>query len=174
VCSSDLTGVQGQYRLGNDFSLQGEVYRQEDLSRGLERDVATLEATYRADHWSANAGLKMARDESAQGAVAESRQVTLGASRLFQDGRLELGVQADVSLGGKNDSVDFPTRVQVNSAFKVNESLRLLAAQELTDGKDRDTSTTRVGFEATPWKDATLTSTLNQSRISEYGPRTFA
>src|SRR5690606_23304129 len=80
----------------------------------------------------------------------------------------------DVSLGGKNDSVDFPTRVQVNSAFKVNESLRLLAAQELTDGKDRDTSTTRVGFEATPWKDATLTSTLNQSRISEYGPRTFA
>ncbi|MDG6347906.1 hypothetical protein QAA18_04005 [Luteimonas sp. 8-5] len=168
------TGVQGQYRLGNDFSLQGEVYRQEDLSRGLEREVATLEASYRADRWSANAGLKMARDESAQGEVAESRQVTLGASRLFMDGRLELGAQAEVSLGGKNDSVDFPTRVQVNSAFKVNDKLRLLAAQEFTDGKDRDTSTTRVGFEASPWKDATLTSTLNQSRISEYGPRTFA
>src|SRR5690606_39822379 len=79
------TGVQGQYRLGNDFSLQGEVYRQEDLSRGLEREVATLEASYRADRWSANAGQKMARDESAQGEVAATRQVTLGASRLFID-----------------------------------------------------------------------------------------
>jgi hypothetical protein len=32
----------------------------------------------------------------------------------------------------------------------------------------------RLGMEVIPWKGARLTSTLNQSDISEYGPRTFA
>jgi len=51
--------------------------------------------------------------------------------------------------------------------------VRLLAAQEFTDGGSFDTTTTRVGFQVVPWKGARLDSTLNQSRMSEYGPRTF-
>ena len=30
-----------------------------------------------------------------------------------------------------------------------------------------------ASFQATPWKGATLDSTVNQSQMSEYGPRTF-
>ena len=44
-----------------------------------------------------------------------------------------------------------------------------LPAKELVgEGKEK------LGFETTPWSNARLTSTLNQSRITEYGPRTFA
>lgn len=167
-------GVQGQYRVGANFSLQGEVYRVENLGSGAVRDAAKVEAEYRGDDWSVRAGLQAARDTSIDGQVSESRQATLGASKLFLDNRLELGAQADVSLGGKNESVDFPTRLQLNAGYKISDAFRVLAAQEFTDGEDRDTSTTRFGFEAKPWKDATLTTTLNQSRISEYGPRSFA
>ncbi len=168
-------GVQGQYKLGERFSLQGEAYRQEDLKGGAVRDAARVETVYRGEHdWTAKAGLQWARDTALDGAVAESRQATAGVTKGFLDGKLQLGVQADVSLGGKNDSVDFPTRVQLSAGYRFTDAFRVLAAQEFTDGKDRDTSTTRIGFEAKPWKDATLTSTLNQSQISEYGPRTFA
>ncbi|MEO5566242.1 MAG: hypothetical protein ABIR05_06250 [Luteimonas sp.] len=167
-------GVQGQYRLDEHFSLQGEAYQLENMGNGAVRNAAQLQLDYRQDSWGARAGLQYAHDQAIDGKVAQSQQLTLGANRYFFDKRLELNAQADLSLGGKNESVDFPTRLQIGGAYKLNDSFRLLAAQEFTDGKDRDTSTTRIGFEAVPWKDARLTSTLNQSQISEYGPRTFA
>jgi uncharacterized repeat protein (TIGR01451 family) len=167
-------GVQGQYRVSPKFSLQGEAYRLENLGDGSTRNVAQAQVEYRGEGWKAKAGLQWAHDEAADGAVAESRQVTAGVTRTFLHDRLELAVQADFSLPGKNESVDFPTRVTLGAAYRINSAFRVVAAQEFTDGKDRDTSTTRIGFEAKPWKDATLTSTLNQSQISEYGPRTFA
>jgi uncharacterized repeat protein (TIGR01451 family) len=167
-------GVQGQYRLDKHFSLNGEAYRLENLASDAVRNAAQVQVAYQAEEWNARAGLQWAQDKAADGKLAESRQVTLGASRFFFGKKLELSIQGDFSLGGKNESVDFPTRLQLGAAYRINEAFRILAAQEFTDGKERDTSTTRIGFEAKPWKDATLTSTLNQSQISEYGPRTFA
>src|SRR5690606_17735502 len=167
-------GVQGQWRIGPGFTLQGEAYRLEQLSSGNTREAARAELAYRDEDWTATAGLQWARDRGADGREEESQQVTLGASRFLLDRRLELGVKGDFSIGGKNDSVDFPTRLQLHAAYAITDGFRVLAAQEFTDGEDRDTSTTRIGFEAKPWKDATLRTTLNQSQISEYGPRTFA
>jgi uncharacterized repeat protein (TIGR01451 family) len=167
-------GVQGQWRVGENFSLQGEAYRVENLTTGTTRDAVRAEASYRRDTWNARAGLQWARDEAPDGTVAESRQVTLGASRYLLDKRLELSAQADLAIGGKNESVDFPTRLQLGAAYRISSAFRILAAQEFTDGQDRDTSTTRIGFDATPWANAKLTSTLNQSQITEYGARTFA
>ena len=60
------------------------------------------------------------------------------------------------------------------ASYALTPAFRIVAAQEFTDGPQRNTSTTRLGFSAAPWKDALLTTTLNQSQISEYGPRTFA
>jgi uncharacterized repeat protein (TIGR01451 family) len=167
-------GVRAQWHLDEHFSLQGEAYRLENLASDATRNAAQVDVAYRAESWGAKAGLQYAHDQGADGKVAESRQLTLAANRFFFGKKLELTAQADLSLGGKNDSVDFPTRLRLGAAYRINDSLRVLAAQEFTDGEDRDTSTTRFGFEAVPWKDAKLTSTLNQSQISEYGPRTFA
>lgn len=168
-------GVQGQYRLDEHFSLRAEAYRQENLGSDAVRDAARIDTSYMGDGWTARAGLQWARDRAPDGRTAESRQVTLGATRDFLDRRLTLGVQADVGVGRSDEqSVDFPTRLQLDASYKVTDTFRIVGAQEFTHGADRDTSTSRVGFELQPWKDARLTSTLNQSRISEYGPRSFA
>jgi hypothetical protein len=167
-------GAQGQWRINDRFALQGEAYRLENLGQGSVRNAANIEVAYRGDDWGAKAGVQWARDRGAGGEIAESRQVTLGANRFFLDRKLELRAQADLSLGGNNDSVDFPTRFELGAAYALTPAFRLVAAHEITDGEQRDTATTRFGFEATPWKDARLTSTLNQSQITEYGPRTFA
>ncbi len=168
------TGVDAQLRLAERIALQGQTYRQKNLSSGINRDFASARLEYRAEPWSASVGAQFARDQAITGAAAESRQATAGASRSFLDKKLELTAQADMSLGGSNESVDFPTRYQIGASYAISDELRLLAAQEITDGESLDSSTTRLGLEVIPWKDARLTSTLNQSDISEYGPRTFA
>ncbi|MBC7946001.1 MAG: DUF11 domain-containing protein, partial [Burkholderiales bacterium] len=166
-------GADAQYKLNQHTALQGQAYRQENLVSRATRDAGTAQLEYREDLWSARVGALFASDEAITGETFDSRQATLGASRYFLDKRLEVNAQADISLGGKNDSVDFPSRYTVGAAYAINESLRLLAAQEYTDGEQFSTATTRFGFQAVPWKNAKLTSTLNQSHISEYGPRTF-
>ena len=168
------TGVDAQLRLGERVALQGQTYQQEDLVSGTVRDFANAQLEYRADLWGAHAGAQVAHDDAITGADAESRQATVGASRSFFDKQLELTAQADMSLGGYNDSVDYPTRYQVGATYAISDDLRLLAVQEITDGEALDSSTSRLGLEVIPWKGARLASTLNQSDISEYGPRTFA
>jgi uncharacterized repeat protein (TIGR01451 family) len=172
--STFKVGMNGPLQLDEHFVLRGEAYRLDNLASGAVRDAAHAELAYGGTDWKASAGLQWARDTALDGTVAESRQTTLAASRYFFDQRLELNARADLSLGGKNESVDFPTRLQLGAAYRISEGFRVLAQQEFTDGKDRDTSTTRFGFEATPWANGRLTSTFNQSRITEYGPRTFA
>lgn len=167
-------GVDAQVRLSERVALQGQTYRQENLASRATRDVANARLEYRADLWGASAGAQFAQDEAITGEKAESRQATVGANRSFFDKKLEVTAQGDLSLGGNNDSVDFPTRYQVGAAYAISDDVRLLAAHEITDGEAFDGSTTRLGLQVVPWKGARLTNTLNQSDISEYGPRTFA
>ncbi|HUP92343.1 MAG TPA: hypothetical protein VM074_08860, partial [Solimonas sp.] len=47
-------------------------------------------------------------------------------------------------------------------------------AEEFTEGSAFDSMNTRAGLEVKPWAGARLSTTLNQSAIKEYGPRTFA
>jgi uncharacterized repeat protein (TIGR01451 family) len=166
-------GVDAQVRLGEHLAVQGQTYRQENLSSGATRDAADAQLEYRTELWSARAGAQFVRDEAITGEKEESRQVTVGANRSFFDQKLELTVQSEFSLGGANDSVDFPTRYQFGAAYTISDDVRMIAAYEITDGEVFDSSTTRLGMEVTPWKGARLTNTLNQSDISEYGPRTF-
>lgn len=166
-------GLDTQWRIDEKFAVQQQAYRQEDLVGGATRDAVNAQLDYRAERWGARAGVQVVRDQSQAGEVNESRQITLGANRSLLDNKLELSAAAELGLGGKNESVDFPTRLQLGAAYAINDAVRLIAAQEFTDGDTRDTATTRFGFEVAPWAGARLTSTLNQSQISEYGPRTF-
>jgi hypothetical protein len=166
-------GVDAQLRLGEHLAVQGQTYRQENLASGATRDVADAQLEYRTAVWSARAGAQFAQDEAITGESEESRQATIAANRSFLDQKLELTAQSEFSLGGANDSVDFPNRYRLGAAYALTDEVRMIAAYEITDGEAFDSSTSRIGMEVAPWKGARLTSTLNQSEISEYGPRTF-
>lgn len=167
-------GVQGRYAIDQHWSLQGEAYHLEDMASGTTRDVVGADLAYRGDGWGAKAGLRWARDESADGRVAESRQLTVGASRSFLEQKLQVGVQADFGLGGGEQSVDYPTRLMLNASYAVNERFQVIGTQEFTHGTTRDTSTSRLGFNVKPWANADFTTTLNQTHAGENGARTFA
>src|SRR5258705_6549810 len=98
--------------------------------------------------------------------------MVLGANRKFLAEKLDLLGQADVWIGGKNESIDFPSRYLAQAGYDVTKSVKAIVAEEITSGAAFDTQTTRVGAIVNPWKGAKLSSTLNQD-LGEFGPRTF-
>lgn len=170
-------GVEGRLRLTEQIGLQAELYQQENLLSDARRDVARLQLERETDLDTVYAGGQFASDQFKVGTsnqVFDSKQAVIGGSRFLLDKKLTLQVGAEFPLGNDNgnESIDFPMRTILGVDYALTESVRLILSQEFTDGA-ADTSTTRAGFAAVPWQGARLTSTINQSQISEYGPRTF-
>jgi uncharacterized repeat protein (TIGR01451 family) len=170
-------GADSQVRLGRDWSLVGQLYQQENLGSDTTRDAVSGKLQYKTDDSGFHVGAQSVTDRAGSGALAgrdfRSDQATLGANRFLLKRKLELSAQAETGLGGQSESIDFPDRYMAGASYAVTSNVRVLAGQEFTDGDSFDTSTTRAGLEVTPWQGARVNSTLNQSRISEYGPRTF-
>ncbi len=170
-------GAEGQVRLSPNWSVQGQLYQQQNLSTDTTRDAAMTKLQYATAQGGVSIGAQVVDDSTTMGALAgqdfRSEQATLAGNRWFMNHKLELTAQADNSFGGPSNSVDFPDRYVFGAGYDVTDSARLLIGQEFTDGASLDTSTTRAGVQVVPWKGARLGSTLNQSQISEYGPRTF-
>ncbi len=170
-------GAQGRMRLSDTWTVQGEAYQQENLGSNTTRDAAQAKLRHETSEGGVSVGAQSISDRTEGGALAgqdyRSEQATLSVNRWFMNRKLELSAQSETALGGRSDSVDFPDRYLLGATYALTDNVRLLAGQEFTDGA-YDTSTTRVGAQVVPWKGARLDSTLNQSQISEYGPRTFA
>ncbi|HEX6592749.1 MAG TPA: OmpA family protein [Moraxellaceae bacterium] len=168
------TGVEGQYRLDRNWSLQGQVFQQENEKTDATRDAAAAKLRYETDNGGVSVGAQVINDSTDSGLLAgqnfRSEQAVVGANRWFMKRKLELTAQAEV---GQAESADYPNRYTLGAGYQLTDSVRLLAGQEFTDGDVR-TSTSRVGAQVVPWKGARVDSTLNQSQMGEYGPRTFA
>ncbi|MDQ8036921.1 MAG: OmpA family protein [Pedobacter sp.] len=168
------TGVEGQYRLDRNWSLQGQLFQQENQKTDATRDAVAAKLRYETENGGVSMGAQVINDSTDSGVLAgqdfRSEQAVFGANRWFMRRKLELTAQAEV---GQADSADYPNRYVVGAGYQLTDAVRLLAGQEFTDG-DVSTSTSRVGAQVVPWKGARVDSTLNQSQMSEYGPRTFA
>jgi uncharacterized repeat protein (TIGR01451 family) len=172
------TGVTQQVHLNNNWSVQGQAYNQDNHSTDAERNALIGKVQYKNDEGGVSFGAQVINDKApaAAGLAAQdvsSEQATVTANRFFYNRKLELTAEADTSLGSSNGSLDYPDRYSLGAAVAVTDRTRVLLSQEITDGSSFDTSTTRAGVQVTPWKGAHLESTLNQTEISEYGPRTF-
>ena len=169
------TGANGVLRLSREWAVQGELYQQENRSTESTRQAAAAKLRYEHKNGSAAIGVQAVNDSTDQGVLAgqdfNSTQLTLEATRRLLSQKLEVSAQAEV---GESDSADYPNRMTLNASYAITDSVRLLAGQEFTDGSDLTTSTSRAGVQVLPWKGARLDTTLNQSHMSEYGPRTFA
>jgi hypothetical protein len=170
-------GAEGQVRLDKNWSVRGQLYQQQNEAADTTRDAAQARLQYKTPAGGFALGVQAVNDRADSGALAgrdfRSEQATASANRFFLKQKLELTAEAESAVGGNRASLDYPNRYVVGANYALTDKVRLLAAQEFTDGSAFDTSTSRVGFQATPWKGARLDSTLNQSDMGEYGPRTF-
>jgi hypothetical protein len=165
-------GVQGRVPIGKSTAIAGEAYRQENLRSDVERLAGVVRVEQQIDKGKVFGGVQYARDEDATGDQFESQQVVLGANRKFLEDKLDLLGQAEVSIAGKDESLDFPSRYLAQAGYDITKEVRAIVAEEITQGDAFDSQTTRAGAIVNPWKGAKLNSTLNQD-FGDFGPRTY-
>ena len=165
-------GAEGTYRITSQVSTNANVYRQYNLLDGAVRDVAEGRLNYSDKLYGASVGLLHADDRLGDGSSHASTQMTLGGKVLTLYDRLTLTLDHAQSILGNSNS-DFPTRTALGAEFKALTNLTLLAVQELTWGTGAITQNTRLGLRATPWKGASMSSSVER-QFNENSERVFA
>jgi len=165
------TGAKTSLHVTKSLDVNSAVDHQRQISSGQTQEVASTELQYNHEMGSLAVGYQRI-DEDRGAEEIEANQATANVTQRMFNNQLELQASVEQNIAS-DQSVDYPNRYILQAGYKLTEKVRVIAAQEYADGKQYDSSTTRVGFESTPWAGAKLGSTLNQS-VSEYGPRTFS
>jgi len=166
-------GVDARYRFNDRFGVQGEAQHQDVLASDATRLLASAEVLMQKNGYSVGGGLRHVADVDASGADRVSDQATVRGSVDVWDGRVTLRGQADATLGGKDQSVDYPARSIAGVDYHLNSESTLFAEYEHADGDQLKADTTRVGVRTRPWERTQVESSIN-TQATEYGPRTFA
>lgn len=175
--SEDATrkaGFEGRVRMNKDLSLSASAWQEDFLDTDMMRRAGRLLAEYRTGNTTGRAGLVYAHDELATGEVKESMLAQIGATQRLLNNKLELDVNSEFALSGKDGSVDFPSRHRFGARYAVSKEANLVASYEIAEGDSIKSRTFRAGLDLTPWAGGRFTASGNQQNIDEYGPRTYA
>ena len=165
-------GFDGNYQLNDHSQLNSEVYRQQNLATGAEREMLEAGVNYDYDNYRFEMGARTARDTFTNGDNNRSDQLTMGASTRLLDNRLNLHLRHDQSLSHDANN-DFPTRTLLGADYRLTRSLSLFAEQEFTDGDSIKTQSTRAGLNASPWTGGELNTAVSR-QLNEKGDRLYA
>ncbi|MBI5562233.1 MAG: OmpA family protein [Deltaproteobacteria bacterium] len=166
-------GFDGAYKLTPQSSVSTDIYRQQNIVTGAQRDVAEARARYGKGGYDLHTGLRHAEDAFTDGTAKNSDQMLAGATyRLFND-KVTLRLDRDQSIGGNNESGDYPTRTVAGVDYKLSETASVNAEHEITQGSTENAEMTRLGLRASPWNGAQMSSGVGQEH-TEVGTRLFS
>ena len=165
-------GADGSYHLTDKSSVNTEVFRQENIETDAIRDVVNASVDYRQEDYSVSGGMRFAKDVDGAGDSHQSTLLTGSAKRSLLDKRLDVHANAELAVAD-NQNADYPKRLIAGADYQLTSSAALFAVQEVTMGDNQDSSTTRAGLKATPWKNAALHTSVEEQQ-SEAGERVFS
>lgn len=166
-------GVDARYKFTEQLVVSGEVQHQTVLASDATRLLASADVRVLRDTWSVGGGARHVADEDSDGDEKVSDQAFVTGSVDVWDRRVTLRGEADVTIGGKDQSVDYPARSIVGIDYHLTDQTTLYAEYERATGDQLEADTTRFGMRARPWERTQVNSSIN-TQATEYGPRTFA
>ena len=150
-------GAEGEYRISEAWLARLDAFQQTNLVADRDRNVAESALVYREGPLDVAGGFRAIREEAVDGTTRDANQMTLGSTRTFDDGRWKLNNIADIDLGGgRENNVDYPTRLMTGAEYKIASGVSLIGEQEFTFGDERDTQNTHFGIKAQPWTGSSI------------------
>ena len=166
-------GADGRLKFSKFWNLRGEAYREDVLTTGAQRDLASVELSRVDARRSLNLGLQHIADQSPLTTERLSDQAYLGGSMDLWQERLRLHARQELTVDGHNASVDYPTRSILGLDYRYSRATSFFTDYEHAHGAQLRTDTTRIGVRSSPWAHAQVESSLGQ-QFTEYGPRLFS
>ena len=166
-------GVDARWNLDARWALQGELLTQEALLTGAQRRLVAGELRYQRETATASLGLRHVADKVPASAEQLSEQAVLQGSIDLLNRRVTLRGALDASLGGRDQSSDYPSRLVLGADYRLHEAATAFAEWEHFDGAALRGDMTRVGVRARPWERTQIVSAVNQEN-GEFGPRVYA
>lgn len=166
-------GAEVRARLDRHWSATTEVFAVRNLDTGAERRHFGLELRRESDGLGLGAGLRRVEDLGTSAGDLHSDLAFLRGTVDLPDGRTSLRGTAELALGGRDDSADYPSRAVAGLDYRLTPDATLFAEYEHARGGQIEADMTRVGVRATPWSRAQVTSSVGRS-ITESGSRVLA
>ncbi|MEQ6341119.1 MAG: OmpA family protein [Gammaproteobacteria bacterium] len=157
-------GVEGIYRLFDNTSLRGNIYRQSNLATGTMRDFVESQGNVTLGDTSLRAGLRSVTDTLGTGEKKNSELITAGITQKVIKDTLSVRADREQPIGAAA-STDFPARTRLGVDYKISADTSLFAEQEWANGALRDTQNTRVGLKTTPWTGSDVFTSVTQSQM---------
>ncbi|NNC77079.1 MAG: OmpA family protein, partial [Woeseiaceae bacterium] len=166
-------GVDVRAKLRERWFVEGEAGWQQTLLTQDIRNLARAQLRYEGGSFTSTLGLTHAEDKFDDGDTRTSDLAELGLSKRVLDGKLNLRMSGSTALNTDAESADFPTSYIFGADYRLTDGVDLVAEYEESQGRDIDSTMTRVGIRATPWARAQVNTSLT-NEVSEFGPRLFA
>lgn len=155
-------GVDSRYKLSGTLALQGQAYKQENLSSQANNSVLEGRVDKKvSDDLSAYFGARNSKDKSVAG-NRQSNQFITGAAYTMPDKKISFHGAAEIGPGTAG-SVTMPDRVILGTDYKVTEQTKLFAEQEFARGETIAANTTRAGVRTHPWTGGEISSSVGNS-----------
>ncbi|MBI4843744.1 MAG: OmpA family protein [Nitrospirae bacterium] len=166
-------GADARYMLSERLSIRGQAYRQEESASGTERDFAEIGSDYTGTTFGIRSALRQVEDRLSDGTTNRLVQAALGGTVSMFNSRLMLRADREQSIGGDDESIDFPTKTILGADYLLSPPVTLFAEHEFTEGENIDTENSRAGMRARPWNGGSLNTVLTRQNAKD-GTRVFA
>ena len=155
-------GADGRWKLSDTQQLQGQAYKLQNLSTGVQSTVLEGRMDQKlGDDLSAYYGARGSQDTSVAGATP-SRQLIAGAAYTLLDKKLALHgaaeIGAEAAVGAST-----PDRVLLGADYKLTEKTRFFAEQEIARGVQIAANSTRIGLRTQVWTGGEVASSVGNS-----------
>ncbi|HEV2333227.1 MAG TPA: OmpA family protein [Gammaproteobacteria bacterium] len=176
-------GDDTRYHLDQNWSLLGQVQRQQSIAQDSTSDVANGGVQYKFDNGSTlGAGLQHAQESypnatptvfggTAQGDYSSNQAYVNGTYGLTS--KVVLRGSATRTLGGEAADPQYPNLYAAGVDYKLTDKTALFVNEQSTSGTLQSDRTTEFGVKTQPWDQAQVSSSVSQEQ-TEYGPRLFS
>ena len=166
-------GLDGRVRLTNSLAASSSAYTEDYLDTSARRVAVRAALDWLRDGSTLSAGLVHVNDTTSTGDTRRSTLVELGGTQRLTN-RLEVGAKAELALGGRDNSIDYPQRLGASARWRATNWVDLVGGYDLATGGSIRSGTARAGFELRPWTGARLLANANRQSIDERGTRSYA